>query len=127
MKCLYIFIYSFFDLKYSWGFPGGSDSKESPAMQKIQAQSLGLEVPLEKGKATHPSTLAWRIPCTEGPGDTQSVGSPGVRRDWAPNTFIVNLQYCVRRVQKSDSVTQEYVCVLFRFCSLIRNSVPCAI
>ena len=29
MKCLYIFIYSFFDLKYSWGFPGGSDSKES--------------------------------------------------------------------------------------------------
>ena len=25
---------------------------------------LGLEDPLEKGKATHSSILAWRIPCT---------------------------------------------------------------
>ena len=27
-------------------------------------QSLGWEDPLEKGKATHPSILAWRIPWT---------------------------------------------------------------
>ena len=28
-------------------------------------QSLGHEDPLEEGKATHPSFLAWRIPWTE--------------------------------------------------------------
>ena len=32
--------------------------KNLPAMQKIQVQSLGMEDPLEKGKATHSSLLA---------------------------------------------------------------------
>ena len=31
-------------------------------MQETLVQLLGLEDPLEKGKATHSSTLAWRIP-----------------------------------------------------------------
>ena len=35
-----------------------------PAMQETWVQSLGWEVPLEKGKATHSSILAWRIPWT---------------------------------------------------------------
>ena len=35
-----------------------------PAMQKIWVRSLGLEDPLEKGKATQSSILAWRIPWT---------------------------------------------------------------
>ena len=39
--------------------------KNPPAMQETQVQSLGLEDPLEKGKATHSSILAWRIPWTE--------------------------------------------------------------
>ena len=39
-----------------------------PATQKIQAQSLGQEDPLEKGMAIHSSLLAWRIPWTEQPG-----------------------------------------------------------
>ena len=39
-------------------FPGGSDSKESLAMQETWVQSLGWEDTLEKGKATHPSILA---------------------------------------------------------------------
>ena len=49
------------------GFPGGSAGKESacnvgdlPAV----VQSLGLEDPLKKGRATHSSILAWRIPWT---------------------------------------------------------------
>ena len=29
---------------------------------------LGLGDPQEKGMATHSSSLAWRIPCTEEPG-----------------------------------------------------------
>jgi len=37
------------------------------AMQETQVQSLGAEDPLEKGKATHSSVLAWRIQWTEEP------------------------------------------------------------
>ena len=36
--------------------------KNLPALQEIQVQSLGQEDPLKKGKATHSSILAWRIP-----------------------------------------------------------------
>ena len=35
----------------------------------------------EKAMATHSSTLAWKIPWTEGPGRLQSMGSLGVRYD----------------------------------------------
>ena len=35
-----------------------------PAMWETWVQSLGWEDPLEKGKATHFSILAWRIPWT---------------------------------------------------------------
>ena len=38
--------------------------KNLPAMQETQVPSLGWEAPLEKGKATHSSILAWRIPWT---------------------------------------------------------------
>jgi len=36
--------------------------KNLPAMQETWVWSLGWEDPLEKGKATHSSILAWRIP-----------------------------------------------------------------
>ena len=42
--------------------------KYTPAMQKTQIRSLGGEDLLEKGMATHSSTLAWRTPYTEEPG-----------------------------------------------------------
>ena len=38
--------------------------KNLPAMQETWVPSLGWEDPLEKGTATHSSTLAWRIPWT---------------------------------------------------------------
>ena len=60
------------------GFPDSSVGKESPgnsraslmaqlvknppAMQETWVGFLGWEDPLEKGKATHSSILAWRIP-----------------------------------------------------------------
>ena len=53
-------------------------------MQETWVQSLGWEDPLEKGKATHSSTPAWRTPWAEVPGGLQSVGSQGVRHDWMP-------------------------------------------
>ena len=42
-----------------------------------QVTSLGWEDSLEKDIATHSSILAWRIPCTEEPGRTQSMGLTG--------------------------------------------------
>ena len=42
-------------------------AKNLPAMQETLVQSLGQEDPLEKGMATHSSTLAWRISKTEEP------------------------------------------------------------
>ena len=42
------------------GFPGGSAGKE----YTCSAGDLGWEDLLEKGKATHSSILAWRIPWT---------------------------------------------------------------
>ena len=38
--------------------------KSPPAMQETLVRLLDLEDPLEKGKATHSSILAWRIPWT---------------------------------------------------------------
>ena len=47
--------------------------KNLPVMQDTQVQSLGGEDPLEKGVATHSSSLAWRIPWPEVPGELQST------------------------------------------------------
>ena len=49
--------------------------KNPLAMWETWVQSLDWEDPLEKGKATHPSILAWRIPWTEELGGLQSMGS----------------------------------------------------
>ena len=38
--------------------------KNLPAMREAWVRSLGWEDPLEKGKITHCSILAWRIPWT---------------------------------------------------------------
>ena len=52
--------------------------KNLPTKQETLVQSLGQKDSLEKGKATHSSTLAWRIPWTEEPGRLQSMGSQRV-------------------------------------------------
>ena len=49
--------------------------KSLPAMQETWVRSLGLEDPLEKEMATHPSILAWKVPWKEEPGRLQSKGS----------------------------------------------------
>ena len=45
------------------------------AMQETQVQYLGWEDPLEKGMATHSSTLAWKIPWMKKLSRLQSMGS----------------------------------------------------
>ena len=51
-----------YPLQYSWASLVAQLVKSLPAMWEIWVRSLGLEDPLEKGKATHTSIRAWRIP-----------------------------------------------------------------
>ena len=55
--------------------------KNLPTMRETQVRSLGWEDPLEKGKATHSSTLAWKIPWMEEPLRLQSMGLQRVGHD----------------------------------------------
>ena len=52
-----------------------------PSMQETQVCSLGQGDPMEKGMATHSSTLAWRIPWMQEPGALQSIGVQRVGHD----------------------------------------------
>ena len=61
--------------------------KNPPAVRETWVRSLRWEDPLEKGKATHSSIPAWRIPWTEEPGRLQSMGSQRVGHDLA--TLII--------------------------------------
>ena len=49
-------------LQYSWASLVAQLVKNLPAVQETWVRSLGWKDPLEKGKATHSSILAWRIP-----------------------------------------------------------------
>ena len=48
--------------------------KHLPAMRETWVQSLCWEDPLEKGKATHSSILAWRIPWLYSPWGRKESG-----------------------------------------------------
>ena len=63
-----------YPLQYSWASLVAQLVKNPPAMQEMWDRSLGWEDPLEKGKATHSSILAWRFPRT-----VWSIGSQRVR------------------------------------------------
>ena len=65
-----------YPLQYSWASLVVQLVKNPPAMQETEVRSLGWEDPLEKGKVTHSSILAWRILWT-----IQSMGSQRVRHD----------------------------------------------
>ena len=61
-----------------FGFPSCSDGKESACNAGNLGSIPELGRSQEKGMATHPSILAWRIPWTEEPGGIQSMGSQKV-------------------------------------------------
>ena len=71
-----------------WGFPGGSDSKESACNAGDLSSIPGFGRSPEKEIATHSSILAWRIPWTEEPGRLQSKGVKRVGQEWATNTTV---------------------------------------
>ena len=51
-----------YPLQYTWAFLVAQLVKNPPAAWETWVRSLGWEDPLDKGKATHSSILAWRIP-----------------------------------------------------------------
>ena len=65
-----------YPLQYSWASLVAQLVMNPPTMRETWVQFLGWEDPLEKGKATHSSILAWRIPWT-----IQSMGLQRVRHD----------------------------------------------
>ena len=64
-----------YPLQHSWASLVAQLVKNPPATLETWVRSLGWEDPLEKGKATHSSILAWRIPWT-----IQSMGSQSQTR-----------------------------------------------
>jgi len=60
-------------------------------LQKTGVQSLGQEDPLKKGRATHSSILAWRIPRIEESGDLQSMGSQRAGHDWVTGFLTIHV------------------------------------
>ena len=60
-------------MEFIWScFPVAQLVKNLPAVWETWVQSLRWEDPLEKGKATHSSVLAWRIPWTVQSMESQS-------------------------------------------------------
>ena len=77
LSCASLLTYGIFSVvNTTVGLPGPSHSKESACnaedLQEMCVQPLGWEDPLEKGKATHSSILAWTI---------QSMGLQRVGQD----------------------------------------------
>ena len=63
-----------YPLQYCWASLVAQLVKNLPAMRETWVRSLGWEDTLEKGKATHPSILAWKTPWTDKPGGPRSMG-----------------------------------------------------
>ena len=61
--------------------PGGTGGKEFACNMGDPGSIPGWEDPLEKGKATHSSILAWRIPWAEELGRLQSMRLERVGQD----------------------------------------------
>ena len=68
------------------GFPRGSAGQESTCNVGDLGSILGWEDPLEKGKVTHSSILAWRIPWTMGRKESDKT-------EWLSHLIITSV-YC---------------------------------
>ena len=54
---------------------------------------------MEKAMAPHSSTLAWKIPWMEEPGRLQSMGSLGLKHDWATSLSLFTFMHWRRTWQ----------------------------
>ena len=72
--------------------------KNQPAMEETWVQSLDWEAPLEKGKSTHSSILAWIISRTEEPGGLQSMGVTKNQSQVSDFQFNTDLWDCTGKI-----------------------------
>ena len=69
--------------------------KNPPAMQETWVRSLGREDTLEKGKAAHPSILAWRIPWTVlSMGSTEPLSLSNSSKQQRPMEAVQTVSVC---------------------------------
>ena len=85
-----------YPLQYPWASVVTQLVMNPPAMQGTWVQSLGWEDPLEKGKATHSSILAWRIPWT-----VLSIGSQRVGHNWSNFTSLHYENIRIHKIEKA--------------------------
>ena len=84
-----------YPLQYSLAFLVAQLVKNPPTMREIWVQSLGWEDLLEKGKATHSSILAWRI--------------PGLYSSWGPkeSDMTERLSLLISEMRWLDGITDS--------------------
>ena len=80
-----------YPFQYSWASLVAQLVKNPPETQETWVQLLGLEDPLEKGKATHSNILAWRTPALTmtGSWNAQIPGSITLKRqNYSPDVHL---------------------------------------
>ena len=113
--------------------------KNPPAMQETWVRSPGWEDPLEKGKATHSSILAWRILWTDEPGGLHEVAKSQTPLSEEHFTFLTSVNDCWKNQQLDCTQTCAHIhthththTLFSRFSSImiyhrVLNGVPCAL
>ena len=81
---------------WSWVFP---EPWKERALETKQELPLAKTCFPEKAMAPHSSTLAWKIPRTEGPVGLQSMGSPRVGHDWVTSLSLFTFMHWRRNWQ----------------------------
>ena len=76
-----------YPLQYPWASLVAQTVKNPPAMRETWIWSLGWEDPPEKGKATHSTILAWRIPWTTVYGVTKSCTRLSNWTEWSYSLY----------------------------------------
>ena len=84
-----------YPLQYSWTSLVAEMVKNPPVMWEIWVRSLGWEDTLEKGQATHSSSLAWRIHGQRSLAGYCPWGSQRIRHDWATFTLPFTKFLCL--------------------------------
>ena len=102
-------------------------------MQETQVWSLDQEDHLEKGMATHSSTVAWRIPWTEEPGGLQSVVlQQSDMTEWRTDTEVKHINMCAQIIfqmptfQSVMSYGHNLLCafIVLEFCTASKSLQP---
>ena len=95
-----------YPLQYSWGFPGGSDGKDSA----YKAGGLGL-IPASVIFPIHSSILAWWIPWIEEPDKLHTVHEVIKSQTWRmTNTFAFFLKTLDISFMKHNPQSKRIIC-----------------